>query len=139
MPRPCSGVSVDAACPRLAVVRRVLEGVAAWSVSSPTLMVLVFDDEGLLIASRSHAGVGPAELDDVCAAVVELSPPVGQATACVVSHDPDFGTEPSSAVRQAFRDMSRRFERSRATLFDWWLVGGRTISVATACEEQPPW
>lgn len=128
----------DAPCRRVLFEQRLVDDLLASTWHQPTLVVLVFDDVGLLAAARDHAGIGPAEIEAACAEVVELSPVVGPSSVVLLSLDPGFGTEPSAAVCQSFRDLSRRLERSDAALVEWWLVGGGTRrSVAVACEE--PW
>ena len=131
----CSDRPADAPCCRFHLRQRAVDAIVAATWPHPLLVVLIFDDEGVVVATRDHADVGPTELEDSCALVVDLAPVVGGATVVLLSLDPGFGTDAScAAVRQAFLDTSRRLQRSGTELVEWWLVGdGIRHSVASAC------
>src|SRR5688500_20328894 len=104
MSRSCSLPPADASCRRVSAVHRIVADLAASTWPRPTLVVVVFDDNGLLATARDHAGIGLADIEDDCAAVVEISPPAGLGTAVVLSFDPGLGTEPTDSTRRVFRD-----------------------------------
>lgn len=131
----CSDRPADVPCCRFHFQQRAVDMIATATWPHPLFVLLIFDDHGLLVATRDHAEVVLEELADSCALVVQLCRPVGPAGVVLVSIDPGFGTDASSpAVRQAFLDASRRLRRAGTELADWWLIGdGSRESVAAAC------
>ena len=132
----CSDGPADAPCCRFHLRQRAVDAFATATWPHPLFVMLIFDDDGLLVVTRDHVDIGPSEVEDACALVVELAPVVGIGTVVLLSLDPGFGTEPSAVLRQAFLDTSRRLEQSGSMLVDWWLVGdGIRESVASACDD----
>jgi hypothetical protein len=105
----------------------------------PSLVVLLVDDDGLLIAVRD-LDLGPGDVPDACTTLVTLSPPRGSAAAVVVSLDPGGGTEPPAAAEHAWHEARRRLEAHDVALLDWLLVAGDDVaSVPTRFGEATPW
>lgn len=105
----------------------------------PSLVVLLVDDDGLLIAVRD-LDLGPADVPDACTTLVTLSPPRGPAAAVVVSLDPGGGAEPPASAEHAWHEARRRLEASDVALLDWLLVAGDEVaSVPARFGEPTPW
>lgn len=127
MSRPFSSVVTSRAC----TVTRLATDFADGAGSGPSgLVVMILDDDGLLAAVRQvdeYADFGPADVEDACAGLLDLSPPAGLGAAAVVSIN--FGINVDAAA-PAWRRMRRRFEQEGVTLADWLLVEGeRTTSL----------
>lgn len=118
--------------PRACTVTRLAADFADGAGRGPSgLVVMILDDDGLLAAVRQAddcADFGPADVEDACVGLLDLSPPAGPGAAAVVSIN--FGIDVDAAA-PAWRRMRRRFEHEGVELADWLLVeGDRTTSLA---------
>lgn len=96
---------------------------------SSSLVVLVVEDNGLLVAGTEKA-VAPRDVVEQCARLLALAEPTGCA-ALLVSLDSGFDSEDES-VYQAWFDVRRWFAEAGIELLDWLLVAGDThVSMAT--------
>jgi hypothetical protein len=95
---------------------------------SSSLVVLVVDDDGLLVAG-TEAAVTPGDVVEQCGRFLAATEPTGDA-ALLVSLDPGFGSE-DEGVRRAWLDVRGRFAEAGIELLDWLLVAGDTyVSMA---------
>ena len=106
--------------------------------AKPALIVLVFDEQGLLIAIRPE-DVTPAELEESARTLFSLMSPDGRGPAVVVTVESSLGADTQPFV-EVWPRVSAVFTEAGATLLDWLLVRGDTVaSVAATCGEAPQW
>ena len=139
-PSPSPSASLVARARGLLAPPMAVELAAAGAAEQrPSLVVLVIDDDGLLIAVRD-LDLGPSDLPDACATLVALAPPRGPAAAVVVSLDPGSGADPPAAAEHAWHEARRGLEAHDVALLDWLLVAGDdVVSVPARFGEATPW
>lgn len=125
MSRTCSPAFPSRAC----TVGRLAADFADGAGNGPSgLVVMILDDDGLLAAVRQAdecADFGPADIEEACATLLDLSPPAGPGAAAVVSINFGIGVD---AAAPAWRRMRRRFEHEGITLVDWLVVEGESTT-----------
>lgn len=112
--------------------------VAATGDEGPSLVVLVVDRRGLLIAVR-ELDLG-ADIGEACSTFLRLARFQRRGAAVLVSVDPGFGAEPPAGAEQAWHEVRRSFEAHGLQLFDWLVAAGSTVvSVPRTFGEPAAW
>jgi hypothetical protein len=113
--------------------------VAATGDEGPSLVVLVVDRRGLLIAVR-ELGLGADDIVEACSTFLRLARFQRRGAAVLVSVDPGFGVDPPAGAEQAWHEVRRNFEAHGLQLFDWLVAAGPTVvSVPRTFGEPAAW
>lgn len=108
-------------------VRQAATLAAAAADGAPAFVLLVFEDDGVLVAAR-HLDLGPAEVESECAGafsiLADADVGAGPVAVVAVSFLPGFGSDPAP-VLGTWHELCRRAGEAGVQLLDWLLVDDR--------------